>query len=127
MNLDQTATGTSLQSRDQDVSLRQRVEDLSDEEFDAPFPFVKGASSGRAASHPITSCPLSIVLSHRAPHRSPARCTGGTRCSSASTLLHCATESSPFSARSRITRMMRRQAAGDSSTARTWSSSAGST
>ena len=131
MNLNEAAADTSLQSGDQDVSLRQRAQDLGDEEFETTLPFLSllppCALSGRAAPGCLTSCPLPIGLSHREPHRSCGGRAGCVRCSSASTPLHRASESCPFWARSRMSRMMRRQAAGDSRTARTWSSSVCST
>jgi len=99
MDLGEAAAGTSFQPGHKCVSLREDVEDLGDEQFYSTFALQTLASSSPAASSSIASCPLPIVLSHRAPHRSCERGAGGTRCSSASTLLHRASESCPLSAR----------------------------
>jgi hypothetical protein len=123
LDLEQEATGLLLEVVNNRVSLRQRVEDLSDEQLRLALLLTLCAPwSGYSLSAVAARSLLVLLTAHRDPHLMVDRVFGLSRSSSACTLLQRASWSCPASARSRTSRSTRRQAAGESRTARTFSS-----
>ena len=70
IDLGEAAAGTSLQPRDQDVSLRERAEDFRDEEFDSTFPFPCGRPAKPSCVCFAAACAVRMRRNGR-PDRSP--------------------------------------------------------